>query len=146
MSCISSIIWDPPGVIFTLGSYELRWYSLLFAGGFVLAYLLLKKLFEKDNVPLIKLDILTLYVFLGTLIGARLGHCFFYDPEYYLANPLEAFLPFQISDEGWSFVGYKGLASHGGGIGILISLILYSRRQKINIWWILDRIGIVIPL
>lgn len=145
MVLLQSIIWDPSGVILTIGSYELRWYSLLFAAGFVVSYIILKTRFKKANIPVEKLDSLTLYVFLGTVIGARLGHCLFYDFASYVDRPLEIFLPISIGENGWEFIGYRGLASHGGAVGIVCALLLYVRKQKINLWWLLDQMGLVVP-
>lgn len=136
---------DP--VAFSIGSLELRWYSLLFVTAFIAGYAILKKVvFEKEKVPTPYLDTLAFYVFLGVLIGARLGHCLFYEPSYYLSNPLEMLLPIKITDDGWRFIGYQGLASHGGAIGILLAVWLYSRKTKLPMFWVLDRLVIIVAL
>ena len=88
----------------------------------------------------------TLYIFLGTLIGARLGHCFFYEWNYYKTKPWEIILPFHIQNGHFELTGYQGLASHGAAIGILIAVWLYQRKYKLNIFWLLDRLSIVIAL
>lgn len=144
---LAAIIWDMDPVAFSIGSLELRWYSLLFVTAFIAGYAILKKVvFEKEKVPTPYLDTLAFYVFLGVLIGARLGHCLFYEPSYYLSNPLEMLLPIKITDDGWRFIGYQGLASHGGAIGILLAVWLYSRKTKLPMFWVLDRLVIIVAL
>ncbi len=138
------ITWDVSPIICKLGSIEIRWYGILFACAFIVSYLLLKKLFQKDNVPISYLDKLTLYVFIAVLVGARLGHCLFYDFSYYSNHLIEMFLPIKEMASGWKFVGYQGLASHGGAIGILIALWIYQKRTKLPYMWILDRLVIAI--
>lgn len=136
--------WDVSPIIFSIGTFGIRWYSLLFAVGFIVAYFLLSKMFKKENVNVEILDTFTIYMFLSLLIGLRLGHCLFYEPDYYFQHPLEIILPFNL--ETGQFIGYQGLASHGGAIGILIGIYLFCRKTKINWIWILDRLVIVIPL
>lgn len=139
----NAIIWDFEPTLFGF----LRWYSLLFALAFVVGYLILQKLiFQKENVPNNLLDKLSVYVFLGVLIGARLGHCLFYEPSYYLSHPIEMLLPIANTPDGWKFVGYQGLASHGGAIGIIIAIWLYARKTKLTMLWTLDRLVIVVAL
>lgn len=139
------IIWNPESVIVDLGIISLRYYSLFFLLAFASSYLVLKLRFKKYHVDLALLDALTIYVFFGTLIGARFGHCFFYDFEYYSRHPMEIFLPFTFSPR-FRFTGFQGLASHGGGIGIILSLLLYSRKYRINLWFLLDEVALVVPL
>ena len=130
---ISSIFWNVSPEIMKLGPFSLRWYGLLFASGFVLGYLILTKIYKLEKKPLADLEQLSIYVILGTVIGARLGHCLFYDPVYYLSHPIEVW-------EG-------GLASHGAAIGILISIYLITKKQKDKtMLWILDRLVIVVAL
>jgi len=100
----------------------------------------------REKIPTNKLESLALYIFVGTIIGARLGHCLFYDPIYYLSHPVEMLLPIQIRDGAIKFTGYQGLASHGGAIGVLLSIILYSKKNKVAIWFILDKISLAVPL
>ncbi|AHM59056.1 prolipoprotein diacylglyceryl transferase [Flammeovirgaceae bacterium 311] len=139
------IIWDPNSIIVNLGFFALRWYSLMFAIGFGLSYLMLLKLFARDGVPQDKLDKLVIYVVLATIIGARLGHCLFYDFEYYSRHISEIFLPFTFEPH-FQFVGFMGLASHGAIIGILGAVMLYSYLQKIPLFWLLDKLALVSPL
>lgn len=139
----NAIIWDFNPLLFGF----LRWYSLLFALAFVAGYLILQKIiFQKENIPNSYLDKLAVYVFLGVLIGARLGHCLFYEPSYYLNNIVEMILPIAQTQDEWKFVGYQGLASHGGAIGILIAIWLYARKTKLTMLWTLDRLVIVVAL
>ncbi len=145
---ISAVVWDFNPIAFSIGALELRWYSLFFALAFILGYIILKKVvFDKEGVPVSLLDKLAFYVFLGVLIGARLGHCLFYEPSYYLAHPIEMLLPIGIDSQGgWHFTGYQGLASHGGAIGILLAVWLYSRKTRLPVFWVLDRLVIIVAL
>jgi len=128
------IIWNPSPII-PLGGFELRWYGLLFALGFFLAYSLLYWVFKKEKVSFKLLDWLTVYFFVAVLLGARLGHVFFYEWDYYKVHLSE--IP-----KVWE----GGLASHGAAIGILLALIIYVRQYKVNVWWLFDRVAIVIPI
>lgn len=128
------IKWNPDPEIFTIGNWGPRWYGILFAMGFVVGYYVMLKIFKKDGIKQEVLDSLTMHIFLGTLIGARLGHCLFYEPSYYLSNPLKILMVWQ-----------GGLASHGGAIGILIALYLFIKKQKRTLIWVLDNVMIAIP-
>ena len=133
---LEAITWNVNPKIFTLfGKMEVRWYGLLFASGFLFGYLIFSKFFKKEKLPSELLDKLTIYMAIGTILGARLGHCLFYEPSYYLKNPLEILM-----------VWKGGLASHGAAIGILIALFLFSRKYKKPFIWILDRIVVVVAL
>ncbi len=132
---IAYITWDVSKTIFTLGSFQLRWYGLLFGLGFVVAYLVLKKIFTKEGTKIELLDALTMYIALATIIGARLGHILFYEPSYYFNNPLEILK-----------VWRGGLASHGAAIAIITAMVIFARKFKLNIWWLADRLAIAIPL
>jgi prolipoprotein diacylglyceryl transferase len=136
-----SIIWNVSPELFKIGSVSIRWYGILFAMAFVVSYLLMKKIFQKAGVGAYFLDKLTLYMFLGVLIGARLGHCIFYEPAYYFSHPIEMFLP--INSDG-QFIGYQGLASHGAAIGILIASWLYCRKTRIPFLWVIDRLVLAV--
>lgn len=133
---INSIWWTVSPEILKLGPFSLRWYGLMFALAFVFGYIILSKIYKKEKKSLEDLEKLSIYVILGTVIGARLGHCLFYDPTYYLTNPIEILK-----------VWRGGLASHGAAIGILTALYLFSKKKKDqNIIWILDRLVIVVAL
>jgi phosphatidylglycerol:prolipoprotein diacylglycerol transferase len=140
-----AINWSHDGSIVDLGFYDLRWYSVLFAFGFVLSFFLLKTRFRQEQVPDEKLDVLLVYVVIATIVGARLGHCLFYEFDYYSENPLEIFLPFRFSPS-FEIIGFQGLASHGGAIGIFVAILIYSRRQKLRVLWVFDQLAFVIPL
>ena len=142
---LSYITWNVDPVAFSLGSLQVRWYGICWALGFLFGYLLMSKVYKKEKMPEGEMDSLLIYMLISTVIGARLGHCLFYEPEYYLSHPVEIL-------KIWE----GGLASHGGAIGILIGLWLYVRRfnrktnkkkgekAHITYLWILDRI--VIPV
>ena len=132
---LNSIIWDVNPEIFSIGQFAVRWYGLLFASGFVFGYFIMGNIFKREKVPPKMLDTLTTYMVVGTVVGARLGHCFFYEPAYYLADPIKIL-------KVWE----GGLASHGAAIGILIALWLFARKAKRPYIWILDRIVIVVAL
>jgi len=141
------LYWNVDPEITTLfGVFPIKYYGLFFVTGLLLSYTILKKIFLSENIPLKNLDTLTNYVFIGTLVGARLGHCLFYDFTYFSQHPLEILLPFKISSEGWDFTGFAGLASHGGAIGILIAITLFVIKTKTPFLWIMDKVSIVIPI
>lgn len=139
--------WDIDPVIFWItNSFPLKYYGLLFMAGIFLAHFIVKKIYIKEAIPLEHLDNLLTYSIIGILLGARLGHCLFYQPSYFLAHPLEIFLPITKIDGAYKFIGFQGLASHGGGIGVIIALIVYAKKYKTNLLWLLDRAAIVTPL
>jgi phosphatidylglycerol:prolipoprotein diacylglycerol transferase len=140
-----AIHWSHDGSIADLGFYDLRWYSVLFASGFVLSFFLLRARFRQGEVPDEKLDVLLVYVVIATIVGERLGHCLFYEFGYYSKNPLEIFLPFRFTPS-FEIVGFQGLASHGGALGIFLAILIYSRRQKLRALWVFDQLAFVIPL
>lgn len=142
---IATIIWNPGDSLIDLGFFALRYYSMFFLLAFVSSYIVVKKQFVKYGIDVALMDSLTIYVVLGTLIGARLGHCLFYDFDYYSHHPLEIILPVTFSPH-FRITGFQGLASHGGGIGIMLSLILFSRKFKLKLWFLLDQIALVVPL
>lgn len=137
------INWNIDPEIFTLfDTFPIRYYSLSWAIGCGLCYLIVKKVYQKEKIPLENLEQLTMYILIGGLLGARLGHCFFYEPQYYFQNPLEIFLPIRKVGESFKFTGFQGLASHGGLTGIVITIIIYVRKTKTNILWIMDRVAL----
>lgn len=143
-----AIHWNVDPILIHLGSGGIRWYSLGFLCAFLFGYIILYRMFTKEKVDSKYLDSLVLYVFLATLIGARLGHCLFYEPSYYLTGEhwLEMLLPCVKVNGHWMFTGYQGLASHGAAIGILFALWLYYRKHGLNPWWVVDRLVIVVAL
>lgn len=140
------ITWNPSLEAF--GS--VRWYSLCWLIGLALAYIIVRKLYKDQKLGDDKFEPLFFYCFIGILIGARLGHCLFYEPAYYLSSGthfIEMLLPIHFMPEGgWKFTGYEGLASHGGTLGLMIALWLYVRKTKLSIWRVLDNIAIATPL
>ncbi len=131
----AAISWNVDKEIFSIGNFAIHWYGLLFASSFLIGYWIFLRVFKKENLNVDLLDKLTIYMAVGTILGARLGHCFFYEPEYYLNNPVEILK-----------IWRGGLASHGAAIGILLALWLFIRKYKFPFIWILDRIVIVVAL
>lgn len=141
------IRWDVDPEIFNLGFWGLRYYSLLFVTGIVLGYIFMKKIFTKEGLSQDLLDKLAIFVFFGTVLGARLGHCIFYEWDYYKDHIAEMILPWRgTPGKDFEFVGYQGLASHGGAIGIVIALFIFAKRNKFSLIRTLDYMGIVVPL
>jgi phosphatidylglycerol---prolipoprotein diacylglyceryl transferase len=132
---ISTITWNAHPEIFQIGNFAIRWYGVLFALGFAVGYFIMLKFFNKEKVPVRLLDQLTTYMVIATVIGARLGHCLFYEPAYYFSHPVEILKIWQ-----------GGLASHGAAVGILLAVFIFSRRNKVSYWWAMDRIAVVTAL
>ncbi|MBQ8274821.1 MAG: prolipoprotein diacylglyceryl transferase [Bacteroidaceae bacterium] len=147
MTIPAYILWNPDIVAFSLGPIEVRWYSLLWCIGLFAVYQLMHYLFKEQKLGEDKFEPMFVYCFLGILIGARLGHCLFYEPEYFLSHPVEMFLPIRkFADGEWHFTGYEGLASHGGTLGLMLAIVLYSRKVKLNLMHVLDNVAIVTPI
>lgn len=146
MAISNFIIWNGSPEIFTIGTFALRWYGLFFALGFLISQQILYYIYRKEGKPEKDVEILTIYMVVATIIGARLGHVIFYQPSIIWEDPLGIFLPFEFSP--FRFTGLQGLASHGGAIGILFALWLYSRKRKPgqNYFQVLDRIVILVAL
>ena len=129
------IPWNVDPEIIRIGSFAVRWYGLLFASSFLFGYIIMNRMFKNENLPEDLLDRLTIYMAIGVIAGARLGHCLFYEPGYYLRHPAEILM-----------IWHGGLASHGAAIGILTALWLFVRKEKKEYTWVLDRIAIVVAL
>ncbi len=143
---LNFIIWDPNKVFFTIAGYEVRWYGLLWCIGLLVAYFIVQWIYKREKIGREKFEPLFLYCFIGIILGARLGHCLFYEPGYFLSHPIEMFLPIrQMADGSWKLTGYAGLASHGGTAGIILALWLYVRRYKMPILQVVDIIGVATP-
>jgi prolipoprotein diacylglyceryl transferase len=137
------MVWNPSEGI-DLGFFMIRYYSLMFVIAFGLGWYIMKKIFERENEPIDKLDSLFIWTVLATLLGARLGHVFFYDWEYFRNHLAEILLPFRFSPH-FEFTGFAGLASHGAAIAIVITMYFFSKNiMKRPILWVLDRV--VIPV
>jgi len=132
---INAITWNVDPEIFSIGQLSIRWYGLLFASAFLSGYLVFSRYLKGERLSSEMLDQLLIYIAVGTVIGARLGHCFFYEPDYFLKNPFEIL-------KIWK----GGLASHGAAVGILLALWLYIRKYKLSFLWLIDRIVIVVAL
>jgi hypothetical protein len=150
LSHLNYILWNPDVEAFHLFGFSVRWYSLCWLIGLVLAYFIVQRLYKQQKIKDELFDPLFLYCFFGILLGARLGHCLFYQPEYYLTSWqhfVEMIVPIHfLPAGGWKFVGYEGLASHGGTIGLIVALYLYYRRTRLNLWQVLDNIAIATPI
>ena len=141
---LNKIIWEPSSTIFSIGSFGIHYYSLMFIISFLFGFNIMKRMYLKENVATERLETMLFYIVLSTLIGARLGHVIFYDWEYYQSHLLEIFLPIEKTTDGYTFTGFRGLASHGAAIGILTGIIIYQKIYKEKtLLWILDRL--IIP-
>ncbi|HAA14386.1 MAG TPA: prolipoprotein diacylglyceryl transferase [Cytophagales bacterium] len=136
---LSFIIWDIDPQVFS-GFGLLRWYGLCWMVGMIVGYRIVFHIYKKEGIPVTEMDNLTIYVVLGAVLGARLGHVFFYEPAYYLAHPIEI-LPIKL-EPSFQFTGFSGLASHGGILAVLLALYFYKRRYKKDYLWLLDRLMI----
>ena len=153
MNLLSYIVWNPDLVAFRLGPFAIRWYGLMWLIGFVLGYFIVKRLYKEQKIKDELFDPLFIYCFFGILIGARLGHCIFYQPQDFLTSwqgIIEMLLPIRLGNDGswlgetfgFFLIGYAGLASHGGTLGLMIALWLYVKKTKLSIWTVLDNIAI----
>ena len=146
MDNILYINWNPS--LTTI--FGMRWYGLCWLLGLLGAYLIVKRLYKQQDIKAELFEPLFFYCFFGILIGARLGHCLFYQPDYYLtsfSHFVEMILPIHfLPDGGWKFTGYEGLASHGGTLGLMIALWIYVRKTKVGIWTVLDNVAIATPI
>jgi len=126
------IVWSVDPNLISIGSITIRWYGVLFALSFIMAIKIMEWVFKREDKDVEEIDTLLIYMMVGTIVGARLGHCLFYDPSYYLGNPLKILAVWE-----------GGLASHGGAMGIILAGYLFAKKLKHNFIWLLDRI--VIP-
>ncbi len=139
---LCTVTWKVNPIALHLGSMEIRWYGILLATGFLLAYFTLQNIFKTEKLSQKLLDKISIWTIIWTIVGLRLGHFLFYEPEQFIINPMEIILPFHDG----KFVGYQGLASHGAVIAILAFIIYYTWRHKINFFWLIDRLAIAIPI
>jgi prolipoprotein diacylglyceryl transferase len=143
-STLLSIHWNVSPEFFSLGPISVRWYGLMFALGFLAGYQIMYKMFKFEKSNTEWLDKLFIYTIVATIVGARLGHVFFYGWSYYSQHLIEIVLPIAKGEFGYKFVGYQGLASHGGALGIVLAIYFYSKKvTKRPMLWTLDRL--IIP-
>jgi len=128
---VSYFTWSIDPTIFKFGFLQLRWYGLFFVGSFILGYFIIKKIFIQEGKDVKSLDDLLLYALIGAIAGARVVHCLFYEPNYYLSHPIETL-----------YVWKGGLASHGGMLGVLLVFYIYAKKQKLSYMWLLSRMTI----
>ena len=136
--------WNPLTGIDIIGNFKIHFYSLMWIAAFVIGHAIMKRIFKREKINLEFLDPLFIYTVLATMLGARLGHVIFYQPELFTQDFFSVFLPFKFKG-GFEFQGFQGLASHGAAIGIIIGMYLYRKKYNYkSLMWILDRI--VIPV
>lgn len=123
--------WNLDPVLFSIGPLRVHWYGVLFAIGIASGFSVMKRIFINENRPLSELDSLLVTSIVGIILGARLGHCLFYDPNYYFEHPLKIIAIWE-----------GGLASHGGGLGVFIAALYHAKRYNIGKLWLLDRLAI----
>lgn len=148
---LAFIDWQPSLEIFNIGGFGVRWYGACWCIGLILAYLIVQKIYKQQKLEDEKFEPLFFYCFIGIIAGARLGHCIFYQPEYYLTSVkgfVEMILPIHIVPDSWDwqFRGYEGLASHGGTIGIIIAMIMYAKKVKMPMIHVIDNVAIAVPV
>ena len=141
------IVWSPNPVIFSVGSFTLLWYGVLFALGLVLAGWYVWGRFKEFGIEQRAFENLIIWSFFGIFLGARLCHCLCYEPEYFLSRPIEMLLPVGLDEMGnYRFTGYHGLASHGGIVGLILALMLFKYFSKLDILPIMDWFALATPL
>ena len=148
MPSLLTINWNPDPELFNLfGSFPIRYYGLLWGIGIVLSCIIVQRQYRDRKISEDKFTPLFFYCVIGITLGARLGHCIFYDWSYYQNHLIAMILPIrQFPGEGWKWIGYKGLASHGGTLGLIIALWLYCRKTKMHYMDVLDMIAVATPI
>jgi prolipoprotein diacylglyceryl transferase len=141
------IIWNPNDTLLHLGPIQIKYYNLLWITAFALGWFITKRIFLNEKKTVEQLDSLFIYSVVATMLGARLGHVFFYDWAYYSNHLLEILLPIRETADGYEFTGFTGLASHGAAIGVIIGMYLFTRKHReFKLLWILDRIVIAFSI
>lgn len=147
MSTLLAIHWNASPELFSLGPISVRWYGLMFAMGFLFGFSILTKMFKHEGSDPAWVETLFVYVIVATIVGARLGHVFFYGWEYYSQHLIEIVLPIAKGADGYKFVGFQGLASHGGAFGIILAVWLFSKKVTHRpLLWTLDRLVVPVAL
>jgi len=141
------IVWDPASEgINIIGDFKIHYYSMMWMIAFISGWFIMKKIYKNENQSNEKLDSLFIYSVLGIMIGARLGHVIFYQPELFKEDFFSIFLPFKFKG-GFAFTGFRGLASHGAAIGMIISMYLYNKKVlHESVLWVLDRVVVPVAL
>ena len=143
----TKIDWAPSETLFKIGSFGIHYYSLMFIIAFGLGYYMMKKIYDEEKIPLEYLESLFVYMIISVLLGARLGDVLFYSWDYYQNHLIEILLPIRDTPTGYTFTGFRGLASHGAVIGTLIGLYLYKRKFTHKpLLWLLDRVTVPIAI
>ena len=143
----TKIDWAPSETLFKIGSFGIHYYSLMFIIAFGLGYYMMKKIYDEEKIPLEYLESLFVYMIISVLLGARLGDVIFYSWDYYQDHLIEILLPIRDTPTGYTFTGFRGLASHGAVIGTLIGLYLYKRKFTHKpLLWLLDRVTVPIAI
>ena len=152
----NKIKWEPSETIFKIGDFGIHYYSLMFVLAFTIGYYLMKRMFNKEKISEEFIEPLLVYIVFSTLIGARLGEVFFYNWDYYSNHLIEILLPIREKENGgflfgllnnYEFIGFRGLASHGASIGIILGLYIYQRKYNYKpLLWLLDRLSIPVSL
>lgn len=141
------VTWNATPEIGEAFGITFRWYGILFAIGLFFGGWYTYNRCKRIGYTQSQFESLLIYLFVGIFIGARLAHCLFYEPVYYLSHPLEILLPITIYPDGrWVFSGYHGLASHGGGAGVAIAVWIFCKRHKTAFWPLADILAIATPL
>lgn len=158
MNCELFIDWNPDLIALHLGPLAIRWYALCWLIGFCAVYIIAQRIYKGQKMSDEQFEPLFLYCFVGVIAGARLGHCIFYQPDYFLASTkgvFEMFIPVKLFGDGvissltsgqWKFIGYEGLASHGGTLGLMLALVAYSRRIKVPLLFTIDTVALATPV
>ena len=146
MLSLLTINWNPDPELFKFFGISIRYYGLLWIIGLALAYFIVQRQYSDRRIDEKKFEPLFFYCFFGILIGARLGHCIFYDWAYYQDHFVEMILPIKQTAAGWKMTGYTGLASHGGTLGLIIALWMYCRKTKMHYMDVLDMIAVATPI
>ena len=140
------IVWNPSSEGLEIFGFTIHYYSMMWMAAFILGWYIMKKIYTREDQSNEKLDSLFIYSIVGIMIGARVGHVVFYQADLILEDPLSIFLPFKFAG-GFEFTGFRGLASHGAAIGMIISMCFYNKKVlKKSIVWILDRVVIPVAL
>ena len=141
------IEWNIDPVALRVGGFPIMYYSLLLIAGTVLSVWILKRVYKENGMPWEHLQVLVMLSITGLFLGARLGHCLLYEYEYYFAHPVDSVLPIRVKTDGTVvFSGYQGMASHGGLVGWMIAMVVYSRLTGEKVLRTLDTIALVLPL